>query len=80
MQIELTAWEKEQGLVSCETMRRIVVLLRICGVLVLKDVLDSAIVERVQERQEKDVATFLKMQGKEGGFEETNAARRGNSR
>lgn len=59
LEVEFQEWERMHALIAGETMRRIMVLLRVCGVVGLVDVLDPDAVELIATQQKADFEAFL---------------------
>ena len=59
MTIEFTRDELTSGIMSAETVRRMWVLFRICGVIALKDVLPGALVDSMHEAQKQHFSDHI---------------------
>lgn len=61
--VEFTCWEREYGLVHSETMRRIMVLLRVCGTVVLRHAHPPGVVASVARYHDEDTNKFIASRG-----------------
>eukprot|EP00039_Didymoeca_costata_P006596 m.91645 g.91645 ORF g.91645 m.91645 type:complete len:500 (+) comp13313_c0_seq2:321-1820(+) len=83
--IEFSDWELAHGLISCETSRRFLIIMRVCGVVVAKDIYNQPLLDRIKSDHDGILDEFLSSDKynkmvQNDQFEEENVASRGESR
>eukprot|EP00039_Didymoeca_costata_P004890 m.76867 g.76867 ORF g.76867 m.76867 type:complete len:542 (+) comp12587_c0_seq3:68-1693(+) len=59
LHVKFSKWEKSFGLVSGETMRKILILMRICGLVLLEKVLDTVAIQEIHADVQKEFQRLL---------------------